>query len=172
MKEVIYNEDNLTISDINEVEVRTKILMPNHKNQILMGFYKKTYQFPGGHLEPGETLEDCLKREIKEETGMEVDTSNFFPFYAIKYYEKNHHNTGRNRLSEIYYYHVCTDEEFHLNNTNYDKEEIAGNYELRYVDLNDFDEIMKNATSDEDELNAVIIRDNIDVMHEFKKLFQ
>lgn len=169
MKTVIYNEDNLSMKDINETEIRTKILMLNHQNEILMGFYKKTYQFPGGHLEYGETLGDCLKREIKEETGMEIDTSKFAPFYVIRYFEKNHHNTGKNRLSEIYYYHIYTDEEFHLNNTNYDPEEIKGNYELRYVNLDEFDDVMRNATSDEDELNAVIIRDNIDVMNEFKK---
>jgi 8-oxo-dGTP pyrophosphatase MutT (NUDIX family) len=30
------------------------------------------YMFPGGGLEVGETLKECTKREVKEETGMEV----------------------------------------------------------------------------------------------------
>jgi len=31
-----------------------------------------TWAFPGGHLEFFETLEDCAKREVLEETGIEV----------------------------------------------------------------------------------------------------
>lgn len=170
MKETIYNEDNLTIDNIDEKEIRTKILMINHKNQILMGYYKKTYQFIGGHLKEGETLEQCLQREIKEETGITIDTSKFKPFYVIRYFNKNYHNTGKNILSEIYYYEIIIDESYHIDLTNYDKEEIEGNYELRYINLDEFDDVMIHGVSDEDELNGIIIRDNINIMKYYKMM--
>jgi 8-oxo-dGTP diphosphatase len=30
------------------------------------------WQFPGGHLEPGESVTDCANREVMEETGLQV----------------------------------------------------------------------------------------------------
>ena len=47
------------------------------------------YEFPGGHLNENETLLEGLKREVLEETGIELENKDISPFYVIKYYYQN-----------------------------------------------------------------------------------
>jgi len=39
-----------------------------------------TWQFPGGHLEHGESIADCAIREVAEETGLDATVTGFGPY--------------------------------------------------------------------------------------------
>ncbi len=45
--------------------------------------YGGFWEFPGGKQEPGESLEECLKREVREE--LEIEIGIFRPFTVVKY---------------------------------------------------------------------------------------
>ena len=44
--------------------------------------FKGQWATPGGRIEDGESAEDCLKREMKEETGLEVEPIKLTGIYS------------------------------------------------------------------------------------------
>lgn len=146
MKEIITNRDNLTESDVTEVVKRVKVLLINSKNEIILAYSHNNYQFPGGHVEDGEELIETVNREIKEETGLELNVRDIEPFACSIGYWKDWPEEGKNRKTEVYYFEVPCDLEPDLNNTNYTEHEKDGNFELRHINLSKVeDELRKNS---------------------------
>jgi 8-oxo-dGTP pyrophosphatase MutT (NUDIX family) len=65
-----------------------KIIL-SHKDEILFvkHSYGRKYSFPGGSLKKGESPEDGIKREVKEELGITLDDVTFIDSFVpdIKY---------------------------------------------------------------------------------------
>lgn len=64
------------------IEKDGKILIARRKSGKCIG---ANWEFPGGKLEDGETLEECLKRELKEELDIEVEIGDYVassPFFC------------------------------------------------------------------------------------------
>lgn len=52
---------------------------------------KGEYAWPGGHMEYMESFEDCAKREVMEETGMEIENVRFLRLFNLKEYAPKHY---------------------------------------------------------------------------------
>jgi A/G-specific adenine glycosylase len=46
------------------------------------------WEFPGGKKDPGETFEECVAREVKEETGVDVEVHEKFMEIRRRYHER------------------------------------------------------------------------------------
>lgn len=171
--EKIYNYDNITIDEIDEKTTRARAILINSNNEVLMCYSNglQHYEFPGGHLEEGETLEDGLKREILEETGIIIDSADINPFYAIKYYCKNYHDSGKNRLVEIYYYVVYCDSVYDDSKKQLDTNEIIQKYECKYINVNNLKNILIENKKTTKENNSAL-DDMIIIWNEFLKAYK
>ena len=146
MEKIITNDYNLKEEDMTELVKRVKIFLINSNNEILLGYSDHEYQCPGGHVEENEDLITAINREIKEETGIELNIKEAEPFACSIGYYKDWPEKNKNRKIEIYYYEIKTDEKPNLENTNYTKGELEGNFELRYVPLDNVEnEFIENS---------------------------
>ena len=141
---IITNKYNLTDSDVTETVKRVKVLLINSNDEVLLGYSHNDYQFPGGHVEEGETFIQTVNREVMEETGIELNVENVDPFACAVGYYKDYPTEGNNRKIEIYYYEIKTDEKPNLENTQYTESEKEGNFELRYISLKNIEKEIKN----------------------------
>lgn len=162
MKKVFYNEDNLRKEDINNFIKRAKMLIINSNNEILLGYGHNTYQIIGGHVEENESYDECVIREVKEETGIELSLEKREPFLQIVYYCKDYPKEGLNSEYIINYYSINSDLKPDIDKINLTENEKEGLFEFRYIslnnvldELNDNLEVCKNKNTVKDTIKAI-----------------
>ncbi len=72
-------------------------LIVNRKGEVLLCRSEKwmeKYTIPGGHIELGEGIEEALKREVKEEVGLDVEPLRLLlmqeAIYSGEFYKRRH----------------------------------------------------------------------------------
>jgi 8-oxo-dGTP diphosphatase len=90
---------------INRFTIRVYGILMDENNRVLLSdeFIRGDYftKFPGGGMEFGEGTRDCLKREFKEETGLDVAVGDHI--YTTDYFQISAFNQ-RDQIVSIYYH--------------------------------------------------------------------
>ncbi len=140
---------------------RVKALLINDSNEIMLGYCNNQYQFPGGHVEENETLNEALEREIKEETGIIIDVKKLTPFFKI------HYDLKENELN-IYYYLIHCNDNINYENVNYTNLELEGDYKLIYVHLEEVETVLMDNINSNPK-NRFIVPEMLQALEEYKK---
>ena len=92
IKRSIIIQQSKNIKGITMIEVCAAIII--HEGRVLIAqrpagdSLENLWEFPGGKIEPGETPEQSLRREILEELGIEIIVGDFFSENIHKYPDK------------------------------------------------------------------------------------
>ncbi len=143
MIKIIHNNNNINDLEIDEEVVRVKAIIINNKGEVLLGYSYWEYQFLGGHVKKKEELMDALIRELKEETGLNYKNNKINLVGVREAYYNDYPVVGKNKKITIYYYEIYDDRIPDLKNTNYTKEELEGNFSLRYVPINNLKDVLE-----------------------------
>lgn len=109
------------------------------EGKVLLSGQWNGYDFPGGAVEKGETLEEALKREVREETGIEVSKGDLLymteQFFLHPVTKKCYHG--------ILFYYKCEYVNGELSTGGFSKEESAYIKPAEWVPLEKVDASLK-----------------------------
>ena len=147
--------------------IRVYGILINEQKQVLVSdeLIRGSYitKFPGGGLEFGEGTRDCLRREFKEEMGLEVEIGDHI--YTTDYFQLSAFNPNHQIISIYYFAKALEEIKAPLRNKEFDFDEqqmkiyeLTGETEtFRFIDWNDFSE--ESVTLPIDKIVARIIKE-------------
>ena len=152
VNQVIHNEDNLTLNDPNKVTLRAKLIVENNNDEILICHMGVKYFLIGGHIDNDESDEQCLTREVAEESGVTLDFSNILPIASSNYINKDYHQNGDFTYTNTNYYAIKYDLVPNIEMQNLTEEEKKENFKLMYIPKNEVINFLENTK----EINATL----------------
>lgn len=152
VNQVIHNEDNLTLNDANKVTLRAKLIVENNNDEILICHMGVKYFLIGGHIDNDESDEQCLTREVAEESGVTLDFSNILPIASSNYINKDYPQNGDFTYTNTNYYAIKYDLVPNIEMQNLTEEEKKENFKLMYIPKNEVINFLENTK----EINATL----------------
>lgn len=152
VNQVIHNEDNLTLNDANKVTRRAKLIVENNNDEILICHMGVKYFLIGGHIDNDESDEQCLTREVAEESGVTLNFSNILPIASSNYINKDYPKNGDITYTNTNYYAIKYDLVPNIEMQNLTEEEKKENFKLMYIPKNEVINFLENTK----EINATL----------------
>ena len=109
---------------------KARAFIIDENNNVAISDYAGCLMFPGGKLDDGETSLEAVKREVREETGMNIDENDYQKQFTLRTvadeYPARDGTITKNRMQYIDYYSANVPR-INFDSTNLtDKEQSAG----------------------------------------------
>ena len=171
MKEIILNKAKLKEDEITEVLEKSRIVLRNDDNEIVFTRFGRVYFLPGGKIEAGESPVDTIKREVMEETNINILLDDIEPFCVVKNYLRDYElkdGSIVNRLVTTYYFTGFTSDDNieYFNNTRVEKEDNLRGF---FIDIEEGLELIGDYNK-EDPRATYLALETMKVLDEYKNL--
>lgn len=171
MKEIVLNKGRLKEEEITEVLEKSRIVLRNDDNEIVFTRFGRVYFLPGGKIEPGENPVDTIKREVMEETNINILLDDIEPFCVVKNYLRDYElkdGTLVNRLVITYYFTGFTSDDNieYFNNTKVEKEDNLRGF---FIELEEGLELIGDYNK-EDPRATYLALETMKVLDEYKNI--
>ena len=171
MKEIVINKGKLKDDELTEVLEKSRIVLRNDNDEIVMTRFKRVYFLPGGKIEEGETPVDTIKRELYEETNINILLDDIEPFVVVKNYLRDYEiDDGSivNRLVITYYFTGFTSDD-NIEYFNLTREEKEDNLRGFFIEMSEAEELI--AEYDKENPRATYLAlETKKVLEEYKQL--
>lgn len=121
-KKKLISEDKLVFSP-----AVYAVIVNDGKILLLNTRHTGKYFFPGGGIDLGEKVEEALKREVKEETGTEIEIEKFLHFKESFFY----YNPLKEAYHSFSFFFVCKPKTFDL----IDDDDDGESEKPRWIDI-------------------------------------
>lgn len=139
MKQIIFNESNLKSDEIDRNVKKVRAILINKEGKALVTKCAGKYMLPGGKIDGNETEVEALRREILEETGIEINTDSIQPFLQINAYNRNYYDRHTmkniNRHTQTTFFEIYTDEQINENKQRLTESEKSAKLKSEFKNL-------------------------------------
>ena len=143
--EYVINDDNLELNEIDEFNSKVRALLID-EDKMLICCYNDIILLPGGSIDRGETVDEAIIRELKEETGMDYYNSELEQFLTLRFYQRNYpkrNNEIKNRLVTTEYF-IGDYKGISIADQQLTESENSAGFKLQLVPISELEEIILN----------------------------
>ena len=171
MKEIILNKTRLKEEELTDVLEKSRIVLRNDNDELVFARFGRVYMLPGGKIEEGETPVDAVKREVMEETNINILLDDTEPLVKVKHYLRDYElsdGTIVNRLVKTYYFSGYTSDDTieYFNLTQNEKEDNLRGF---FIDMEEGIELLEDYNK-ENPRAAYLALETLKVLEEYKNI--
>ena len=171
MKEIVINKGRLKPDEITHVIDKARIVLRNYDNEIVLSRFGRVYFLPGGKIEFDETPADAVKRELKEETNINILLDDIEPFVLVKHYLRDYESLDGqivNRLINTYYFTGFTSKD-DIEYFNLTLNEKQDDLKAFFIEMEEAKELLKEYNKENPKATYLAI-ETLKVLDEYNEL--